>query len=690
MTPRDKRNLVLLTLLATLLFADVLFLGSGFFHRDLFRYHYPMKRVVRESVLAGEFPYWNRYWSGGQPMAANPAYEVFYPPQWLIFAGSYHFGFNLHIVVHVYLALIGMYLFIRALGGREAAALLAAIAFGTGGFLLGSMTTLPTFFIWSWAPLAGWAVARERFAAAAAILAMQMLVFEPVALLQVSALLTGFLIARRRGRVVPLLLIGAFALAAVQIVPGLDHARDSVRSRGFTFDVVTDYSMPVIRPLELVVPRLFAVLDPREQAAWGAGFFKRRTPYLLSISSGVVIAILTLAGFLSRIRGALPVAVVCAISYVLAIGDATPLYRWLYEAGLRSIRYPEKFIAAAVFTLVVFAALVADRFLEGELRVRRSVRAAALAVLAINLLPLLMSGTAFMSFFGLRTAELLPQARLVWLGGFLVALAWAALAWFVQVRPWFLVALAALLVDTAWLGRETSPALSRDFFTPPDAVAALDRDFDTYTVFHRGEWTPSDPAYRAAHTLPPWVVARNALLPLTPAAWGVRSALELDFDETALLPTHDLLDEMMRRGNSGVAEWAGPFIESSNVRYVIDYPLRIMKVRNRGDFYLEGDGRAAALQKGNEATVHVETARPAKLIAAVTRHKYWRATIDGRQVPIEPARIAYQAVTVPAGRHVVRWTYSNPLILWSGVVSAAAWLALTILTLRRRRPRSGS
>src|SRR4029079_5684756 len=85
----DLLSLALLLALAALLFADVLFLGSNFAGRDLFIYHFPMKRVVHDVVVRGEFPWWNPFIAGGQPMAANPAYEVFYPPQYLIFLGSY-------------------------------------------------------------------------------------------------------------------------------------------------------------------------------------------------------------------------------------------------------------------------------------------------------------------------------------------------------------------------------------------------------------------------------------------------------------------------------------------------------------------------------------------------------------------------------------------------------------------------
>jgi hypothetical protein len=114
-----KRPLLLLAALTCLLFFDVLFLGRGFFKGDLFPYHFPMKKVVRELTFAEGIPQWNPAYHGGQPLAANPAYELFYPPQWLIYVGSYPFAFQLHILVHILIAAIGMYLLLRDLDRKS-------------------------------------------------------------------------------------------------------------------------------------------------------------------------------------------------------------------------------------------------------------------------------------------------------------------------------------------------------------------------------------------------------------------------------------------------------------------------------------------------------------------------------------------------------------------------------------------
>jgi hypothetical protein len=127
-------------------FADVLFGYRSIYIRDLTRYYYPTKRIIREVIAGGEFPFWNRYYSAGQPMAANPEYEIFYPPQLLVLIPNYDLGFRLHILLHIWIAAIGMYTFLRSLQLRAAAAAFGAIAFGVGGLVVSMVNLLPIFF----------------------------------------------------------------------------------------------------------------------------------------------------------------------------------------------------------------------------------------------------------------------------------------------------------------------------------------------------------------------------------------------------------------------------------------------------------------------------------------------------------------------------------------------------------------
>lgn len=627
----DLLSIALLIALAALLFADVLFLGSNFAGRDLFLYHFPMKRVVHDLVARGEFPWWNPFIAGGQPMAANPAYEIFYPPQLLIFVGSYEFGFALHIVVHVWLALVGTFLFFRELPLNRAAAFFGALSFGLGGFFLGSGTTLPMFFVWSWAGLVAWALLRwlrgGSFALAAVIAAMPMLVGEPVALAQLWVLiLVGMW---REWRRIAILAVTAVGIAAVQLLPMIDHVGDSARSRGLPYANVVAFSMAPERPLELIMPHGFGRIDP-EHPRWRGGL-----PYLLSIYCGLGVVLFAVAGFVTRAPGALRTAVVLVVSYVLAIGGHTPLFRWLYALGIRSIRYPEKFMMGGLVALVVFATVAFDQVLKPRL--------------------------------------------------------------------WRLIVLAVVIVDVALFANEPIPRMPRSFFTPPEAVGAFDPARDDYAVFHRGEWTGRPPARD-----PLWF-ARETLRPFTPAAWGLRGALEADIDETQLLPTHDLLDSMKRLADSGYARWSEPYMLMANVGYVIDYghDLVVTRLHNQGRYWFARElsrhlvrpgcalvskpfvpAPARILTRretGSSATLDVEANGPAFLVITITRHKYWRATIDGRAAPLVPANIAFQGLIVPAGRHRIELRYRNPLVFWGGGVSGITLLGAVIAPIRRRR-----
>ncbi len=63
------------------------------------------------------------------------------------------------------------------------------------------------------------------------------------------------------------------------------------------------------------------------------------------------------------------------------------------------------------------------------------------------------------------------------------------------------------------------------------------------------------------------------------------------------------------------------------------------------------------LDRPERVEVATEATMPAYLVLADTFDPGWSATLDGRPVPIRPAYLAFRAVSVPAGRHAVVFTY---------------------------------
>jgi uncharacterized membrane protein YfhO len=102
-------------------------------------------------------------------------------------------------------------------------------------------------------------------------------------------------------------------------------------------------------------------------------------------------------------------------------------------------------------------------------------------------------------------------------------------------------------------------------------------------------------------------------------------------------------------------------------------------------------------REGNDAIdIDVTVGREAALLVlAVTPHKYWRATIDGRPAELLRANIGYQAVVVPPGGRTVSLRYRNPLIRPMAVVSLLSLAAALFLLaggerLLRRVSRAGN
>lgn len=616
--PPDRIALALLTLLVAIAFFDVLFLGEGLVRGDLFRYHYPMKRIVRETILAGEFPWWNRFYSGGQPMAANPAYEIFYPGQWPILLGSYRFGFNLHIVLHVWIALAGMYLFLRALPLSIVAAAAGAVSFAFGGFFLGSLSTLPACFVWSWTPLLLFALLRfERhrrpidFLFASAVLAMQFLAGEPVSLL-LNLLLAGaatlWKTSRRSSAVGPLkaagwlaaLVAAALALAAVQIVPAFDHLRDTARAEGLDFASVLDFSTPPGRAIEMLFPFFYGHQHESGSYFWGLASFGR-SPYFPSIYPGLLAAAGFLASFFVVPRHAAAVLAFCTPSYAIALGRHTPLFGALYDLGLASwFRYPGKFLAIVIVPIAVLGAFTLDRFLAGERRARMALigTAAGIVIAAAALSAIALSG-AYGRWFA-RHWKLSPGSGTEWLihvsrsDWFAAAIFATALLLLLLLRgrvrngAWIVLLGGFVAIDLYRLHRELIVTMPPRFFRAPGIAAALPEAWRDYGVFHLGDWYADATSGGYSHLGDRFYwIERNALIPPTAGAWGLVSALERDYDETFLEPTREMLRAMVlanRRAFTTPMSWQ-PFAAMANVRYVLDYrPFEDVARECRGDF----------------------------------------------------------------------------------------------------------
>ena len=672
----DAIALAVLAALITLAFADVLLGIQSLYYRDVTLYAHPARSVLRDVVLGGEFPYWNRALSAGQPLAANPAHEVFYPLTWLILLPDFNRGFQLYIVVHLYLAAFATYALLRSMRLAAPAAFLGALSFACGGLFLSYLNLLPILASAAWLPATCLFArrflhhrSRRDFALAAVCFAMQVVIGEPTTLLQTGILLGLYALFRggvRGVALIGLLSLAALLAAAVQALPAFDHAGDSVRARGFGYELVTEWSMPPLRIAELFHRD---VLEGRA-ALYGV----RGGPFVASIYPGLAIALLALGGMVMRVRGWPLALTIVAVSILLALGAHTPLWRWLYDLGMaRSLRFPEKFILMAVFAISVFGARVLDVLLPRIPRI-------ALALVML-----------------------------------------------------FMVA------DLGRSVTRLAPRVDASYFQPPPLARLLPPNRGEYRLYHhaaRHAARPEVQPYFAMRDDVEWAY-RNAMMPMIPHAYGVQTAIDADFDLTSLQATADFTDAAWALARWR-RDWADVAASMSNVWYRTVFsppgeafaaargklrdvqPVQLLpferyprysfataleSIRDKDDFvrklasgrfgkrtafvsgtaFAPAAGRVQRVQEtANTARIDVETAGRAFLVISVTPHKYWTITVDGTEAPAVVTNIGYQGVVVPgAGRHVVEMRYRNPLIAAGAAISLVTLLALFLAARRR-------
>ncbi len=133
---RDLFALFVLFVLTLLFFWKLAFTNLIIARGDIFYYFYPYRDYASMAVRAGRLPLWNPYLFMGAPFLANSQVGFFYPFNWLMAWLDVTRSISWTIVLHIFIAASGVYVFTRSrLKLSILAAWLAAISFGLGGYL---------------------------------------------------------------------------------------------------------------------------------------------------------------------------------------------------------------------------------------------------------------------------------------------------------------------------------------------------------------------------------------------------------------------------------------------------------------------------------------------------------------------------------------------------------------------------
>jgi len=610
--------IVTLILAPTMLLLPIVLGGVLYWGVPLMQF-YPWQKLAAEMWRAGQLPLWNPLVGSGAPLAANLQTGAFYPGNflYLILPTEYALGYT--ALLHVILAGLFMYAYLRALNLSTFAATLGALAFQLNGFLIARLGFLSVTVAFPW--LAAWLWRAERLAnrdqgfgireASTLALVIGLGVLAGHAQTAVYGLMligvyylwrvcsprlnsslsrtasTGAGGQSPRHRVTLSLLGFAFAvvmglgLAAIQLLPAAELTRESQRAGGLESLKVLTHSYWPPRLLTLFSPDYFG--NPAQNNFWGYDNYWENAAYIGLLP--LLLAMWLISHWVNRLigrlvkrlpAGQLPVnqslinffILSTLVSLVLAFGWFTPIYVFLYEhvPGFDLFQGPARWLVVTIPSLCVLAAMGAQRWLEHGFSRRASPR-----LILLGLAAALAGLTASFVLNG-RAATLGPAT--LRLGALLGVSGWL-FRQKVSDQKLALIVIAVVALDLISAHFTLNPVLPAEVYHAPNAAAdAIKANgaqgrvfyFDAdETALKFGAYLAQDKQFTGygPNDLAHWLNFRQTLLPNMAMLDGVASAN--NFDSLIVGRYQALLDRI----NAASFDQARSLLSPLNVAYIV-------------------------------------------------------------------------------------------------------------------------
>lgn len=680
LSPADGLCFAALLLEVALFHRQVLVAKGFLFPWDFRGVHWPLAAFLSESFRHGAFPLWDPYTYCGSPIFANIQAAVFYPPMLIATLAGSWLGVDalprllaVSAALHIFFAGLCTYFLLRRLGTDRAPAWIAATVYELGCFFAAHAEHLGATQGAAWLPLAWLSVVelRRRFrwrwlaalslALAASILAglpqVAVAAFGSVALLAV--VLAAFRLAPRT---LPLQALAAWfwglALAAIQLIPTFELTRNSVAK----YRAEWLKSGGGIHPgalLSLILPNHWNVFDP----AHFTGPTDLTFCYLYSSLIGLALAVGAVVWKPSRLTRALSV-VALAVTFCM-LGDSTVPGRAVLAALPVSLRigiHPEYWMFVFSLCVAVLAGLGAQRCLPGA-----KLPVLAGALIAFDLIAV-SSGRPF-NVSSLAAEPNLANTELA-----------------ARLRSLTATALPPSRIDMArdvpYNWSSSAPLLAIPTANGCDPLA-LERIIQVRLSFAPGpRWGTCYQVVNPASPVFPLLNARYLLTAAPLADPAFRPVFESTglhvYENPAALPRCFLVHRVELAANLGAAAQA---LHRPDFR-----PAESAIVEN-GPVSLEPAGTApesAAIvsDRPTRQEISAHTATAALLVISDSYYPGWQARVDGLPANIYPTDVGFRGIRVPAGTHRVELRFIPRFLLLSGILSAAALVALAAALLR--------
>ncbi len=392
--------LVVYALLVVVLFRAFVFSDQMLFGTDTLALGYFARDFYRNFVLSlHHFPLWDPYLFGGLPFVDGMHGDIFYPTTVLLFLMKTSRALGWRLIVHIFLAGIFTYGWLRQIGARRAGAFFAGLVYMLGAHLVSliypggdgkifNATLMPLLF---W--LTERAAARRRYADFVFLaLGVSLMIYTShmqVAYFAIWGFSLYFIFRlgqmwraqrspRSAARLLALFalsgLVGA-AASAVQLVPPYvylnrsSHRAEKTVEAGATrgYEYSTSWSLHPEEAVSLVVPEFAgtSVSTPSspENTYWGRNAFKLNAEY----AGFIPLLLIPFVFFRRRRRGRAWFFIGLGVLALLyALGDTTPFFHLFYALvpGVKLFRAPSTIIPLYALMVATLGGLGLDALLE--------------------------------------------------------------------------------------------------------------------------------------------------------------------------------------------------------------------------------------------------------------------------------------------------------------------------------------
>lgn len=714
---------ILFTLLAVLFLHRVLFPAQGMAlagldARSLF---YPWWEFARTAVFSGRLPLWDASSFSGYPFLSNPQVALFYPLNWPLLLLPVRFGLSWHVLIHLVVAGLGMFLLVRQLSGSRAGAWLAALTFAFSGFMsariwAGHIGLIATDVWLPWLLLGtAWSVQRKSIWAAiigGVPLALAILAGHTTSLLYIGlawGLFAIYLLFTTPNRwlvirQMAIMTVLGFLLAGVQLVPLAEFSTVSSRAAEPTFEFATAYSLPPSHIITWLLPEFFG--EPTRAGYWSVPAFDELTYY---------VGLLPLLGLALALRKPSKLSwfylALIVLGFLLALGSYGFLYGIFYDLLplFRLARAPGRAAFLLVFALPALLGEAVAQWEQLEWTKKQAgfmrwlVGGTAVALLT----SLAATGAVFAAQHPTDTSGRLWHQLGGWGMALLVVVVsgWLLVRYFAEAdaarKKWWLGGLTLLLLADLWIFGFKLVGVGSTAVDPlwtdakqiigetelrvlPWGISIFEQNgaaqvglgsvfgYNALEVGANIAFASSvpDPRSTAYDILGAGTVVATA--PLQGVEDGERPLTLLGNTERVwvyqrgrTLPLARLVAQAEIIPDAAVA--------TARVHQPDFDPATTVILEQEPDCALSGgasEGTAVISEKANGYwQIQIESPTPALLILSETAYPGWRVFVDGLEQAWDVAYTAVRATCVPAGEHTVEWRYQPRSYAIGGMLS---------------------